>query len=67
LATLKSLSGKVTGLEAEQAELSVAVVLEDAGRNTESQSAYQAFQTSYPSSVLSAQAADGLRRLGETE
>ena len=67
LATLKSLNGKISGLEAEQAELSVAIVLEDAGRNTESQAAYQAFQTAYPSSVLSAQAVDGLRRLGEAE
>jgi len=65
IATLKSLAGKVAGLEAEQAELSLAIVLEDADRIAESKAAYEAFKTAYPSSALLPQALDGLRRLGE--
>lgn len=65
MATLKSVSGKVTGLEAEQAELSLAIVLEDADRTAESKAAYEAFKTAHPTSALLPQALDGLRRLGE--
>jgi tetratricopeptide (TPR) repeat protein len=64
VATLGALDNKVQGLAAEQAKLTVAMLLEDAGRTSESQAALQAFIAQYPGSQLLEQAKDGLTRLG---
>jgi len=66
ITVLKSLDGKVSGLAAQQAELGVAILLEDAERTAESKAAYEAFVAAYPDSVLIGQANDGLRRAGES-
>ena len=64
VATLGSLENKVFGLAAEQAKLTAAFLLEDAGRTAESQAALQSFVTKYPNSQLLEQAQDALARLG---
>jgi len=64
VATLGALTNKVQGLPAEQAQLNVALILEDAGRIAESQAALQAFIAQYPGSELMEQAKAGLSRLG---
>ncbi len=63
IATLRSLEGKVTGMAAEQALLSIALILEDAGRSGESKSVYEEFNTKYSGSTWSKQVSDGLARL----
>jgi len=67
IGTLKSMGQKIAGIEAQQAEMTVAIILEDAGRLDESKAAYQSFMTNHPTSALVAQADDGLRRLGVGE
>jgi hypothetical protein len=67
IATLKSLSGKVTGLMAAQIEMGIATTLEDAGRTSESKAAFEAFLVAHPQSILVEQAKDGIRRLGAGE
>jgi hypothetical protein len=62
--TLGALDAKVHGLAAEQAKLTVAMLLEDAGRISESQTALQAFIAAHPGSQLLEQAQDDLTRLG---
>ncbi len=64
LATLGSLSTKVAGLEAEQTELAIAMLLEDAGRAGEAKAGFQAFIDTHKNSVLLEQATDALVRLG---
>jgi hypothetical protein len=64
VSTLRSLEGKVTGMPAEQALLSIALILEDAGRSGESKSVYEEFNAKYSSSTWSKQVSDGLARLG---
>jgi hypothetical protein len=64
IATLRSLSGRVSGLTAEHAEMGVATILEDAGRAAESKAAFSAFLVAHPDSVLIGQANDGIHRLG---
>ena len=63
LATLGSLSTKVTGLEAEQTELAIAMLLEDANRTGEAKAGFQAFIDAHKNSILLEQATDGLARL----
>ncbi|MGB0639491.1 MAG: tetratricopeptide repeat protein [Myxococcota bacterium] len=63
IATLRSLDGKVTGMAAEQALLSIALILEDAGRSGESKSVYEEFNSKYSGSTWSKQVSDGLARL----
>jgi hypothetical protein len=65
IATLQSLSGRVSGLASEHAEIGVATILEDAGRTAESKAAFSAFLVAHPDSVLVGQANDGIHRLGE--
>ena len=65
IATLKAVQPRVSGLAAQQVALSIATVLEDAGRKEEGLSAYNAFIEAHPDSVLVEQANDGIRRLGE--
>ena len=65
IATLKSVQDRVSGLSAQQIALSIATVLEDAGRKEEGLAAYNAFIAAHPNSALIEQANDGIRRLGE--
>jgi hypothetical protein len=63
LATLGSLATKVSGLEAEQTELAMAMLLEDAERAGEAEAGFQAFIRDHGNSILLEQATDGLARL----
>ena len=65
IATLKSVQARVSGLSGQQIALSIATVLEDAGRKEEGLAAYNAFIAAHPNSALIEQANDGIRRLGE--
>jgi len=65
IATLNAVQVRVSGLAAQQVALSIATVLEDAGRTEESLAAYNAFIAAHPDSVLLEQANDGVRRLGD--
>ena len=67
IATLKSLETKVNGLELEQSKFTAALLLEDAGRNGESQALLTDFVAKYPKSVLLEQAQDALTRVGGAE
>jgi hypothetical protein len=67
LATLGSLTTKVTGLGAEQTELAIAMLLEDAGRTGEARAGFQAFVDTHKNSVLLEQATDGLARLANEQ
>ena len=67
IATLNSLETKIAGLELEQSKLSVALLLEDAGRNGESQTLLNDFVAKYPKSILIAQANEALSRVGSAE
>ena len=67
VATLNGLDTKVQGLELQQAKLTVAFILEDAGRSTESKAALESFVTAYPKSALIGQAQDAISRLGNAE
>ncbi len=65
IATLKAVEPRVSGLSAQQVALSIAMVLEDAGRKDDSRAAYEAFLSAHPTSSLTEQANDGIRRLGD--
>ncbi len=64
IATLEAVRGKVTGLEAAQTELSIAMLREESGDAQAALAAYKAFVEAHPGSVLIEQATDGLQRLG---
>ena len=63
LATLGSLTNKVAGIEAQQTEIAIAMLLEEAGRSSEAKAGFQAFIDTHTNSVLLEQATDGLARL----
>ena len=67
IATLGSIETKVSGLELEQSKFTAALLLEDAGRSSESQALLTDFVVTYPKSVLLEQAQDALNRVGGTE
>ena len=63
LATLGALNTKVAGIEAQQTEIAIAMLLEEAGRADEAKAGFQAFIDTHKTSVLLEQATDGLARL----
>mgnify|MGYP001494082308 CR=1 FL=1 len=67
VATLKGLETKIQGLELQQSKLTMALILEDAGRATESKSVLDAFVAQFPKSSLLAQAEDAIARVGSSE
>jgi len=67
IATLNTLETKVQGLELQQSKLTAALILEDAGRVSESKSILDGFVAQYPNSALVGQVQDAVLRLGSAE
>ena len=63
IATLEAVRPLISGLEAAQTDLSIAMLREESGDAAGAASAYKAFIESNPGSVLSEQASDGIARL----
>ena len=63
IATLEAVRPLISGLEAAQTDLSIAMLREESGDAAGAASAYKAFIGSNPGSVLSEQASDGIARL----
>lgn len=63
ISTLESVRLMVSGLEADQVELAIAMLREESGDTAAAKAAYQAFVSANPTSVLLEQAADGIARL----
>ncbi len=67
IATLTTVRPLVSGLEADQTDLAIAMLREESGDAAGAKAAYQSFIDTKPASVLVEQAADGLARLQDAQ